>query len=257
MSARTPLTDLRAAAAAVSSLVASTDPDPRVKASADWTVRETLVHLIAGAHMYADCLQGRTSPLRDMRRATMDAFNAGSFLALAEERSVELARLHTAAVERLMAAAALSDLDRTVPFHAGTSRPAAFLVTAMGTEQVLHGWDIASATRSAMELDVEVVARLSSFFVELAPLLYRADAGLDGLSVWVTPDAGPGWGVAIQDGHAHALEEPGGAGCTVSGPPLDVMLWTSQRRPFDSTNLIAGGRDASAAGRLMSGFRAA
>jgi len=230
--------------------------------SGEWSIREAAVHLLAGARMYADCLDGITSPLRDLRRSTLDAFNAGAFLAQPENKGPELARLLRDAVDQLALAAsgiaAVSEPGRVpdAPWHVGMRQPAPFFVRTIVSELLLHGWDMAMVLDRGWDPDEATAGQASRLLADVIPLMFNPRKAIerDG-SFWIVESSGLEWGFEIHDG---VLEVGGSAraGCVIRGRAFEIMLWTSGRCEWNGSGLSASGSTAALAVTLMTAFEA-
>ncbi len=251
------LEDLATAGRTVTELLGS-GPDPDLMATAAWSVRQVAVHLVAGAGMYSACLRGQPSPLQDMRPNTLSAFNRGAFVALTERDVRALALLHQRALVEVEAAALEGTAVRNVPFHAGHERPVEWMVTAMATEQLLHGWDIARAIGVDWRPRAALSARLSAFFAHMAPSLYRGEkATIREGSYWISPEGGDGWGFDLDGDQVLPRTDGLNARCRVAGDGFELMLWTSRRAYWKDLALTASGEAADLAAEVMGSFYAA
>jgi len=143
-------------------------------------------------------------------------------------------------------------------FHAGQRRPVEFLVTAMATEQLIHGWDIATAAGRGWRPEEALTATLSAFFLTMALLLYRGErAALRFGDFWFTPSGGAGWGFRLDGNGIVPLPRGDSARCHVGGNGFDLMLWTSRRLPWSASSLTASGSRAGPAVDLMASFDSA
>lgn len=230
-----------------------TDVD-RASRPGEWTIRETAVHLIGGARMYHGFLLGRPSPLKEMKRSTGEAFNAGLFLGLGERDPTVLAGLLRGAVEPMLDTFQGGDGGGR-PWHMGFTRPADFLVRAVLDELLLHGWDIATCDGQGFEPPGHIAAEAIPLFADNAPLLLRPDRpAADPARYWLIPDPGEEWGLQIDATSVGVLREPGHVDATVRGPAMGFLLWASGRLGFSESRLEAEGPRAEEASRLMEGF---
>ena len=138
-----------------------------------WTARELINHIVAGQYMFAGAAAGK--PLPDMSGGTPD-FAAGD--AAAAQRDA------CAALSAVFADPAMAERMAELPF--GTL-PAAMVPGLACFEQVVHGWDLATATGQVQAVPDEVVEVLFPFAEQVL-----ANAPRDGVAfdVVVDPPAG-------------------------------------------------------------------
>jgi hypothetical protein len=207
--------------------------------------------------MYAACLAGTASPLRDLKRNTLDAFNAGAFLGQPEDGGPELARLLRKAAGELasMALAVRSGAEAVeLPWHAGMRQPAPFFVRTIVSELLLHGWDMAATVGRRWDPDEATAGQASRLLLDVVPLMFnpRKAGDLEG-SFWFSEVSGAEWGFEIHGGSLRLGASPN-ADCRISGRSFDVMLWTSGRSGWVGSGLTACGPRASLAPVLMGAF---
>jgi uncharacterized protein (TIGR03086 family) len=109
-----------------------------------WSVRDVINHLIAASFWYAGALNdGVGPPVRD------DDFTAGDYLATYDDAFAQAsAAFH-----------APGALDQTLTLHFGPLPATVFLLLATN-DTFAHGWDIATATGQATEMDPDLAAKL-------------------------------------------------------------------------------------------------
>lgn len=256
------LSALQDAASMVTSLLESAPDTGGRREIGEWSVREMAVHLLAGTRMYAECLAGTTSPLRDLRRNTLDAFNAGAFLTQSEDRGPALACLLREAVDRLafvgseVRAASVVGRLPDAPWHAGMRQPAPFFIRTIVSELLLHGWDMAKVLGRRWDPDEATASEASRLLLDVVPLMFNPRKAIGwGGSFWIVESSGSEWGFEIHDG----LLEMGSsarAGCLIRGQAFEIMLWTSGRCEWNGSGLTASGPAATLAVKLMDAFEA-
>lgn len=245
---------LGTAADLVADLLAETDTAAAIPGS-DWTVRQAAVHLVAGTHLYASCLEGVQSPLQDFAPATLAAFNGGAAMALAAVPDPDLADHLARAAERLGGAARETSPERAAIWHAGTAMPAGFIVRTITMELLLHGGDIAGAAGTAWKPPEEIAATAAGLFGDTAALQFRRRRakGFDGRYQCDTP-LGPAWAVHISAGTIARLDQCSSPDGVVRGPAMTLLRWTSGRATWGTTSLVAEGPLAGLVPRLMECF---
>jgi len=248
---------LEDAAGMVAALLENAPDTSGCRAAGEWSVREAAVHLLAGTRMYATCLAGTPSPLGDLRRNTLAAFNAGAFLGQPEDRGPELACLLRKAVGGLasVALAVPSGAEASgSPWHAGMRQPAPFFVRTIVSELLLHGWDVAATLHHRWEPDEATANQASRLLLDVMPLMFnqRKAGDLEG-SFWFSETSGREWGFEIHDGSLRMGGSPD-ADCRISGHSFEIMLWTSGRVEWAGSRLTARGPRATLALTLMGAF---
>ncbi|MDG4758377.1 maleylpyruvate isomerase N-terminal domain-containing protein [Micromonospora sp. WMMD710] len=146
-------TALRTAADRFGDLVAAA-PSPNVMATADWTVADTVAHVVSIAVLYVSRLQGtevviRVPGLEDMLAVTnVDTVADVNSHVLAHfterDPGVLLSQLNTA-VDTLLATTA--DPRSTVSWLGNSRVTVGGLFAHLTNELLVHGWDIARALR--------------------------------------------------------------------------------------------------------------
>jgi uncharacterized protein (TIGR03083 family) len=220
-----------------------------------WSVRQAIVHLIAGTRMYAGCLRREPSPLGDFRRHTLEAFNGGAWMALAERDSQALGCLLEAGVSEMAASVPHSELDRGGIWHTGISMPTPFFLRTMLSEFLLHGFDIASALGRAWSPSDRIAGPASALFADVAAFVFRGEED-DHHSgrYWFDAPPHPGWGFTIAYSELTPIAADESVDCRVTGRPFHLMLWQSGRVNWEDSELHASGRNQSAAVSLMGCF---
>ena len=119
-------------------------PDPtRPIPNSDWTVGDAAAHMALAADVYADCAEGRESPITDL--GDLAAFNARFLAEHPERRCAALADALLAAEGRLLTATASRRGDEFLPFHEGAPAPLGTVLSVALAELLTHGYDIARA----------------------------------------------------------------------------------------------------------------
>ncbi len=137
---------------------------------AAWTVQDLIDHMV-GATTYLTGAAGGAHPTSVVGQPSADAYRAGVSLALAAVREPGV-------LER----ECLSPLGFT--WTVGQAAAGTFM------DQLIHTWDLATATGQDASLDPELVAICSAMFLPAMPEMGRS-AGLVGPAVAVPADASP------------------------------------------------------------------
>jgi uncharacterized protein (TIGR03083 family) len=123
-------------------------PDP-----AYWTVRESVVHLVNYAGIYADIAQGMASPVRGLTKENLAAEHDLRIADIPETDPAALADLLLESVDGLLEGTAALPGDQPVIFHGGIGLDVAGLVGISLGEHLLHGYDIAAAVGAPWSID--------------------------------------------------------------------------------------------------------
>ncbi|WP_330439319.1 maleylpyruvate isomerase N-terminal domain-containing protein [Micromonospora sp. NBC_00821] len=164
-------TALRTATDRFTDLVAAA-PSPTVMATADWTVADTLAHVVSIAVLYVSRLEGTEVPIRvpgleDMLASTnVDTVADVNTQVLAHftERDPEvlLTQLNNL-VGRLLTTSA--DPRSTVSWLGNARVTVAGLFAHLTNELLVHGWDVARALRRAWPMPDEHAALYWDLFM--------------------------------------------------------------------------------------------
>lgn len=186
-------------------LIRSADPQARPPGS-DWNVQEVTAHVLTAAHRYREVAQGRTFQVAATPR-DLDAINA-------TELRAALAPIPQMAQELLELAPVMDDFfDRVhddplaFPFHGGIRVSGISAQTNWLAELLLHGEDIARATRQSWDLAERDLLLVLSGVMAMAPAYVRRDLppGTELMIALGIPGARP-WVMHIHDGVAEARE---------------------------------------------------
>ncbi|MGC4850666.1 maleylpyruvate isomerase N-terminal domain-containing protein [Micromonospora sp. DT15] len=164
-------TALRTATDRFTDLVAAA-PSPVVMATADWTVADTLAHVVSIAMLYVSRLEGTEVPIRvpgleDLLATTnvdtVADVNAHVLAHFTErDPQVLLTQLNTM-VDRLLATSA--DPRSTVSWLGNARVTVGGLFAHLTNELLVHGWDIARALRRAWPMPDEHAALYWDLFM--------------------------------------------------------------------------------------------
>jgi hypothetical protein len=154
-------------------LVASVDPG--AMATADWTVMDTAAHVTAMAWQYTVMVVSDEAPMpfpgmREVVRATtVDNIHGGWNVKMLRdyperERGMVLSKLRFCVAEFLRLTAD-DDPAKTVSWLGGSRLPLAGLVVHLANEMLIHGRDIARATKQPWPVSQEYSALFFDLFI--------------------------------------------------------------------------------------------
>jgi uncharacterized protein (TIGR03083 family) len=129
-------------------------PDASVPVpSSDWTVRDTAVHLVHGARLYAELATGAPSPVPDWSKDTF-ARHAAEFIAdIPETDPAKLAAMVSDAYDAFLDATAGRHGEQDVRYHGGLPYHLAGLACTLLGEPIVHGYDMATALYRPWRID--------------------------------------------------------------------------------------------------------
>ena len=215
------------------------DDTSQLTLGGEWTVRETAVHVIGCLKLYAGVLDGKPSAIHSWDDLTV--LNAAWFTMLDETNPSLLADMVVESAARyIQVAGNLTEQDQR-PWHLGVELPVADIVTLMGNELLMHGWDIAVVTGNTVETGSAALSMIQGLST-LWPGFLRPDLG-----------AGVRFGLGI-DGRAplvyvfgdnsvqlDPLSSTTDVDCITRGSALNHMLWISGRLDFAGAELTSSG----------------
>jgi hypothetical protein len=226
------------------------DLDGRIPAS-EWTVREAAVHLVNHAGLHTEIAEGLASPIGSVATEALAAENAARIADIPEAGAEKVASLLTDAVAGLLEATANRSAHQPVQFHAGVSIDLAALVCISLGEQLLHGYDIATALGAPWPIepvhaDLVVYGYGPYYGTMVDPeMAHGVTAGCG-----VNLRGGSSFTVRFDDGR-YRLEPPrsGPVDCTISADPVAFLLvWSGRMSPWEAIALnlyVADGKDSS------------
>jgi uncharacterized protein (TIGR03083 family) len=234
-----------------------TDPTAQVPNS-EWTVRELLAHVAAGADAYARYLEGDATAAVDVSHIAGGSLKATNAALIAAEPEQAPSMLSDR-IERRLAAylrlAAERSLDERVAWHGRQERLGAVMAVLLG-ELLVHGLDLARATSAPWPLSKRDAAIGLRHASELFPLLLdRRATGALTATVDVRLRQGPTLVVAFRTGELSVGTGPvARADVHVSADPVAFLLVAygrmSQWRAIATGRLLAWGRRPCLALRL-------
>jgi hypothetical protein len=225
------------------------DLDRRIPAS-EWTVREAAVHLVNHAGLHTEIAEGLASPIESVAREALAAENAARIADIPEAGAEKVASLLTDAVAGLLEATANRSGHQPVQFHAGVSLDLAALVCISLGEQLLHGYDIATALGAPwpiepLHADLVIYGYGPYYGSMVDPEMARGVTASFGINL----RAGSSFRVRFDDG-GYRMEAPrsGPVDCTISADPVAfLLLWSGRMSPWEAIALnlyVADGQDS-------------
>jgi uncharacterized protein (TIGR03083 family) len=129
-------------------------PDPMALAHESlWTVRDVAAHLIVAGSVYTDIVQGVPAPYQSLERTYLHAEFTRRHADIAETDPGKLSRLLVDAIEGFLDATSDSPGDTPVIFHGQNPFTVAGAAGVLLGEQLLHGYDIATAIGRPWPID--------------------------------------------------------------------------------------------------------
>lgn len=137
----------------VAELIASI-PDPLALApDSPWTVRDFAAHLVVAGGVYTDIAQGVPAPYQSLEPTYLHAEFTRRNADIAETDPGKLSRLFVDAMEGFLDATSDSPGDTPVIFHGQNPFTVAGAAGVLLGEELLHGYDIATAIGRPWPLD--------------------------------------------------------------------------------------------------------
>ena len=210
----------------VADLIASI-PDPMALApDSPWTVRDFAAHLVVGFGVYTDIAQGVPSPIESLEPTYHKAECTRRNADIAETDPGKLSRLFVDAVEGFLDATSDIPGDTLVIFHGQNPFTVAGLAGLLLGEEMLHGYDIATAIGRPWPLDpadteLVLAAYAPAFGLVLDPETTRGLSAGFGIEVRGVGEMT----VRFTDG-VYGLEEAGAApvDATISADPVAFLM---------------------------------
>jgi uncharacterized protein (TIGR03083 family) len=205
----------------------------------DWTLSQTMAHVIGTARLYRRMLTGWASPVQVGGLPTL---NAGFFAGLVEDHPDVLADLLEEAVDTYAAEALGVGPDTICGFHMGLQLDVVTVTAFLANEVLMHGWDIAHAVGMAFADDEAAVAVLDILIPLLASLV-DPDALKLGGRVAIRLEGGVSHGYELApEGATYMAGGPGvDFDCIVDGPAFVLLLWRGGRSQWPGAGLRASG----------------
>ena len=205
----------------------------------EWTLSQTMAHVIGTARLYHRVLTGWASPLQ---LGGLPTLNAGYMAGLIEDRPHVLADLLDEAADSYAAKALEVGPDTICNFHLGLQVDVVTITAFLGNEILMHGWDIAHEVGTAFVDDeaalpvLAVLTPLTAAFIDPESLKTRGRIAL-------CPQGGPIYGYELSPEGATYIAGDSGVefDCLVHGPAFAVLLWRNGRLEWDRAKLETSG----------------
>jgi hypothetical protein len=165
-------------------LLSVSDVEVRIPGS-DWTVREAGVHLVTGTVLCGDIATGMHSPVAGLAPEILAAENAARIADITESDPGTLAALIEGAVERVLQATARRRGDEMVNWHGGRRLPLGDLVAVCLGEQLLHGFDMATAADRPWTIEPASVRLVVEAYAAIDEGEFRLES-LKGRTSWIS-----------------------------------------------------------------------
>lgn len=237
-------------------LIRSADPNARVPGS-EWTAGQTAAHLVVVFRLYAEALEGKPGRLTEHytggdgeARARLAAGNVSALSDVAERDPAKQAEALADAVGAFLAATA--DRSAHTPlcipwFPKGEARPLGLMAGVALGELVVHGYDIAKASRRPWPIDPAHARMVIAGTAAVVPFFVNVDTAKGVQACYQVHVRGGSRFVVRFDGEAAQVEPPGRrVDCHLSVDPVAFLLVAygrvSQWGPIANGKLVAWGR---------------
>jgi hypothetical protein len=211
------------------------------------------------AGLHTEIAEGLASPIGSVAREALAAENTARIADIPEAGAEKVAALLTDAVAGLLEATANRSGHQPVQFHGGVSLDLAALVCISLGEQILHGYDIATALGAPWPIEPGhadlVIYGYGPYYGSMVdPEMAQVTVGFG-----IDLRAGSSFTVRFDDG-GYRLERPrsGPVDCTISADPVAFLLmWSGRMSPWEAIALnlfVVDGLDSSLGLRFMELF---
>ena len=197
----------------------------------EWTARQAVAHLVTGLDLYSEIATGTPSPITESTPTAYAEWGLRRIADVAETDAAKLAYLLDDASDRFQSSVTGQAGDTVVTWHAGMELDLATLAGLMLGEVVLHGYDIALATRRPWPLVPDEVALILGTYGPLMGLTVDTDR-TEGLifAIGVELRGLASFVVRFDDGRFSVdPHEQGPLDSTLSADPTAFLLVTSGR----------------------------
>ena len=209
----------------VADLVASI-PDPAAPApGSPWTLRDFAAHLVVASGWLTDIAQGEPSPIESLDPAYHKPEMARRNADIAETDPVKLSRLLADGVEGFLDATSDVAGATSVIFHGANPFTVAGVAGVLLGEEILHGYDIATALGRPWPIDPGAAALVLAAYAPGFGFISNPETTRGHCAAYGIELRGVGeMTVRFTDG-AYGLEEAGGpVDCTISADPVAFLM---------------------------------
>jgi uncharacterized protein (TIGR03083 family) len=205
----------------------------------EWTLSQTMAHVIGTARLYRRVLTGWASPLQVGGLPTL---NAGYMAGLVEDRPRVLADLLEEAADSYAAKALEIGPDTLCNFHLGLQVDVVTVTAFLGNEVLMHGWDIAHVVGTAF-VDDEAALPVLAVLTPLTAAFIDPEALKTQGRVALCPQGGAIYGHELSPDGATYI---GGDSfvefdCLIHGSAFALLLWRNGRLEWDRAGLETSG----------------
>lgn len=232
--------------------------NPDVPAVGTWSVRDVAAHGASGVPLYTGIVRGEGSPYTRLDGTA--EFNAAGIAAITDRDCHALADRIECAIAEFIAAVRTTPGDPEVAWHAGISLPVSSVSAAVLGEVLIHGYDIAQASRRPWLIPPTHAGLVFSGVLPMLPYFVNraAAAGVRAsFDVRLRGKDSPRVRLAFDDGTLSVASGPAEpVDCHLSADPTAFLLVMYGRqgplRPALTGKVVAWGRKPWLAFRMPS-----
>jgi uncharacterized protein (TIGR03083 family) len=232
--------------------------NPDVPAVGTWSVRDVAAHLASGVPLYTGIVRGEGSTYT--RLDGIAEFNAAGVAAITDRDCTTLAGRIESAVAEFVTAVRTTPGDPEVAWHAGISLPVSSITATLLGEVLIHGRDIAQASRQPWLIPPTHAGLVFSGALPMLPYFvnHAAAAGVRAsFDLRLRDKDSPRVRLTFDDGTLYVASGPAEpVDCHLSADPTAFLLVMYGRqgplRPALTGKVVAWGRKPWLAFRMPS-----
>ncbi|MGH3782171.1 MAG: maleylpyruvate isomerase family mycothiol-dependent enzyme [Pseudonocardiaceae bacterium] len=232
--------------------------NPDLPAVGTWSVRDVAAHLTSVVPLYTGIVRGEGSTYT--RLDGIAEFNAAGVAAITDRDCKALAGRIESAIAEFVAAVRTTPGDPEVAWHAGISLPVSSVTATLLGEVLIHGYDIAQASRQPWLIPPTHAGLVFSGTLPMLPRFVNraAAAGVRAsFDVHLRDKDSPRVQLAFNDGTLYVASGPAdSADCHLSADPTAFLLvMYGRQEPLRSAltgKVVAWGRKPWLAFRMPS-----